>query len=223
MILEIKIHDNHFVLHASGAIFWKEKNMLLISDVHLGKISHFRKHGLALPKTAFTGNFERLTSVADYFEAEIICFLGDLFHSKLNREWDVFADWINDRPENFLLIIGNHDILKPEKYEAVGMAIASELKVGNFLFTHEPEERDGYFTFCGHIHPGVNLRGSGRQSMDLPCFFQSEHQMILPAFGEFTGKWILKPGETDCVYAIAGNEVIKVSIGEKPTKKSFGP
>lgn len=215
MILEITVYGNHFVLHASGAIFWKEKNMLLISDVHLGKVSHFRKHGIALPKTAFAGNFERLTAVADYFNAEIICFLGDLFHSDLNSEWDVFADWVNSRPENFLLIIGNHDILKPEKYESIGMAIASELKVGNFLFTHEPEERDGYFTFCGHIHPGIQLRGLGRQSLNLACFFQSKYQLILPAFGEFTGKWILDPTENDCVFAIAEGEVLRVNLVER--------
>ena len=215
MTLEIRIHDNHFVLHASGAVFWKEKNMLLISDVHLGKISHFRKHGIALPHSAFTGNFERLTAVADYFGAEIICFLGDLFHSSLNSEWDVFTDWINGRPENFLLIIGNHDILNPEKYASVGMAIASELKAGPFLFTHEPEEREGYFTFCGHIHPGVTLRGSGRQVMDLPCFFHSTQQMILPAFGEFTGKWILEPTGSDLVYVIAGNEVVRVNVRQR--------
>ena len=193
--------------------------MLLISDVHLGKVSHFRKHGIALPKHAFSGNFDRLTAVADFFQAEIICFLGDLFHSKLNKEWDVFADWVNGRPENFLLIIGNHDILKPEKYESVGMAIASELKVGPFLFTHEPEERDSYFTFCGHIHPGVTLRGAGRQVMDLPCFFRSENQMILPAFGEFTGKWIMDPGPEDVIYVIAGNEVLMVNLVEK--KRAF--
>jgi len=219
MTLDIRIHGNHFVLHASGAVFWKEKNMLLISDVHLGKVSHFRKHGIALPQHAFSGNFDRLTAVADFFQAEIICFLGDLFHSKLNKEWDVFADWVNRRPENFLLIIGNHDILKPEKYESVGMAIASELKVGPFLFTHEPEERDSYFTFCGHIHPGVTLRGAGRQVMDLPCFFRSENQMILPAFGEFTGKWIMDPGPEDVIYVIAGNEVLMVNLVEK--KRAF--
>jgi len=215
MTLEICIHENHFVLHPSGAVFWKEKDMLLISDVHLGKVSHFRRHGIALPQYAFTGNFDRLSAVADFFNASIICFLGDLFHSKLNQEWDVFADWVNARNENFLLIIGNHDILKPEKYASVGMAIASELKVGKFLFTHEPEDRDGYFTFCGHIHPGINLRGLGRQSMDLPCFFQSRNQMILPAFGEFTGKWIMDPVEGDLVYAIAGSEVVCVTMMPK--------
>ncbi|MBD3581354.1 ligase-associated DNA damage response endonuclease PdeM [Flavobacterium selenitireducens] len=220
MIQEITIHGNHFVLHASGAVFWKERNMLLISDVHLGKVSHFRKHGIALPKAAFTGNFERLTAVADYFQAEIVCFLGDLFHSSLNSEWDVFSDWVNSRPENFLLIIGNHDILQPEKYESIGMAIASELKVGNFLFTHEPEEQDGYFTFCGHIHPGINLRGAGRQSMDLPCFFQSKNQMILPAFGEFTGKWIMEPCQGDLIYGIAGNEIFAVPVRERKRRFS---
>ncbi|RZJ65935.1 MAG: ligase-associated DNA damage response endonuclease PdeM [Flavobacterium sp.] len=212
MTLEIKIHDNTFVLHCSGAVFWKDRSMLLISDVHLGKISHFRRHGIALPKQAFSGNFDRLTKIADFFNAQVICFLGDLFHSKINKEWDIFADWINARSEKFVLVIGNHDILKPEKYESVGMAIASELKVAEFLFTHEPEERDGYFTFCGHIHPGVHLRGKGRQSMDLPCFFRTKNQMILPAFGEFTGKYILEPSEDDLIYVIADNQVMRVNL-----------
>jgi hypothetical protein len=35
--------------------------------------------------------------------------------------------------------------------------------------------------------------------------------MILPAFGEFTGKYFLKPNVEDIVYAIAGNEVIQIS------------
>lgn len=215
MTFEISIHDNTFILHGSGAVYWKDRDMLLISDVHLGKVSHFRKHGIALPKQSFEGNFRQLTAVADYFNAEVVCFLGDLFHSKLNSEWDVFANWINSRPEKFILVIGNHDILKPEKYESVGMAIASELQVAEFLFTHEPEERDGFFTFCGHIHPGVSLRGSGRQYLDLPCFFRTPTQMILPAFGEFTGKWIVEPAAGDLIYAIAGNEVMPIAMKQR--------
>lgn len=216
MTLEIEILDNNFVLHGSGAVFWKEKNMLLISDVHLGKVSHFRKHGIALPTKSYEGNFKQLTAVADFFKADVICFLGDLFHSKINKEWDFFTDWINSRSEKFILVVGNHDILKPEKYESVGMAIASELKVNDFLFTHEPENRDGYFTFCGHIHPGVRLQGLGRQSMNLPCFYRTERQMILPAFGEFTGKWTVEPGVDDLIYAIADKQVMEINL--KPRK-----
>ncbi|MNR69470.1 hypothetical protein D3C85_1947460 [compost metagenome] len=49
------------------------------------------------------------------------------------------------------------------------------------------------------------------QSLKLRCFFQKSNQMILPAFGEFTGKFILKPEEDHLVYAIAGNEVILIN------------
>lgn len=212
MTLDIQIRKNHFILHSSGAMFWQEKNMLLISDVHLGKATHFRKHGIAIPPNAVLGNFVQLTNVANYFNAEIICFLGDLFHSEINTEWQLFEDWINQRPEKFILIVGNHDILVPEKYENIGMAIAKELLVKDFLFTHEPEDRDGYFTFCGHVHPGVTLRGKGRQLLDLPCFFQTKTQIILPAFGEFTGKYMPEASEHDSIYAITKEEVILVNM-----------
>jgi DNA ligase-associated metallophosphoesterase len=212
MTLEIKIKNNHFQLHPSGAIYWVERKMLLISDVHLGKVTHFRKHGIPLPQDSVHANFVQLTTVADYFEPKIICFLGDLFHSKMNSEWQLFEEWVNTRPENFILVTGNHDILSPHHYENIGMVIATELLVKDFLFTHEPEERDGYFTFCGHIHPGVTLRGFGRQSLDLPCFFQTSNQLILPAFGEFTGKYFLEPAENDVIYAIAKEEVILVNM-----------
>jgi hypothetical protein len=35
--------------------------------------------------------------------------------------------------------------------------------------------------------------------------------MILPAFGEFTGKHIIKPTQEDVIYAIANEEVVLVN------------
>jgi metallophosphoesterase superfamily enzyme len=80
-----------------------------------------------------------------------------------------------------------------------------------FFFTHHPSEEEGCFNFSGHLHPAIRLRGMGRQSLRLPCFFRNEKQMILPAFGEFTGSHVLSPGKKDHIYAIASNEVIDVS------------
>jgi len=54
------------------------------------------------------------------------------------------------------------------------------------------------------------LRGMGRQFMKLPCFFQTQNQLILPAFGEFTGTFVLMPETDDCVYAIAKDRIVKV-------------
>ena len=197
-------------MHPSGAMFWNEQKILLISDVHLGKISHFRKYGSAVPQNAIAENFERLTRVVERFEPEKICFLGDLFHSSLNLEWDLFESWMQDISAEVLLVVGNHDIISELKYEALGIGIYSELIRENFLLTHHPEIRENYFNFCGHLHPGFKLNGAGRQQVKLSCFYKSGEQLILPAFGEFTGNYWISPNVGDQVFVITKKEVILV-------------
>ncbi|NER09667.1 putative phosphoesterase [Muriicola jejuensis] len=204
------IADQHLELHPSGVIYWREEATLLISDLHLGKVTHFRKYGAAVPQKAIEQNFEVLEQNLHYFRPRKICFLGDLFHSSMNSEWHRFEEWVKKTEAEFLLISGNHDIISPLKYEALGITQVPELVWGPFLLTHFPEERAGYFNLSGHIHPAVRLRGHGRQSLRLPCFFKNKHQLILPAFGAFTGSHVLEKSEEDEVYAIADAAVIKI-------------
>ena len=206
----IQIHNQSFTLHASGSLFWQEKSALLISDVHLGKVSHFRKHGAAVPQKAIQANFDLMNEVVEFFNPKHIYFLGDLFHSHLNNEWNLFEEWTSKSTSKIILINGNHDIISPLKYEALGIRILDELVEKDFLLTHHPEQREGFFNFCGHIHPSVKIRGSGKQSLRLPCFFKSPNQLILPAFGEFTGSFTLKPTKKDQVFAIAEGMIIKI-------------
>lgn len=211
VIETICINNHNFTLHQSGAVFWAEKQLLLISDVHLGKISHFRKFGSAVPRAAIGENFKRLTNVVEHFKPLKICFLGDLFHSSLNVEWGLFEDWMEDVSAEVILVAGNHDIISEIKYEKLGIKVYSEVISGSFLLTHLPEERNSFFNICGHLHPGIKLRGFGRQTLKLPCFFQSSNQFILPAFGEFTGNFYVNPVQGDQVYAITKKEVIQVA------------
>lgn len=209
--MKINIHNQTFELHPSGAAFWKEKGILLISDVHLGKISHFRKFGSAVPHKAINANFLRLSELVGKFEPKTVCFLGDLFHSNLNNEWKLFENWLIFVKAEVLLIAGNHDIISPLKYQEIGVKIYSEWQNEDFLLTHHPEIREGYFNICGHIHPGYRLNGKGRQSLKLPCFFRRKNQLIFPAFGEFTGNYMMDLIEGEEVYAITQNEVILIS------------
>lgn len=206
----LHINNGEFVLHPLGGIFWKERSLLLISDVHLGKVAHFRKFGAAVPRKALHKNYALLDNVVHYFQPFQICFLGDLFHSSLNKEWALFENWVAKTPAKIILVAGNHDIIAPEKFEEVGMEIFQELVLDSFLLTHHPEERKGFFNFCGHIHPAVRLHGYGRQQLRLPCFFKKTNQLILPAFGTFTGTHALEPAKKDEVYAIVEEEVLKV-------------
>ncbi len=189
-------------------MFWEEEDMLVISDVHLGKVSHFRKFGSAVPQQAVKGNFQKMDAVIAFFAPHKIVFLGDLFHSTLNKEWLIFATWLEKISAEVILVEGNHDIISPLKYDALGVKSIREIVLHNFLFTHHPEERAGFFNFSGHIHPGVKINGLGRQQLKLSCFFKSKDQLILPAFGEFTGKHILIPQGDDEVYVVTKEEVI---------------
>ncbi len=206
----IHIKNQKFLFHPLGGLFWVDKSLLLISDVHLGKVSHFRKFGAAVPRKAIHKNYVLLDKIVADFQPFQICFLGDLFHSSLNKEWELFENWVGKTPSEIILVSGNHDIIDPEKYRQLNIEIFAELVIDDFLLTHHPEERKHLFTFCGHIHPAVKLHGFGRQKLRLPCFFKSKTQMILPAFGEFTGTYTLNPSKEDEIYVIVEDSVVKV-------------
>lgn len=212
MTLTVQIKNQTFILHPSKVAFWQEQSMLLVSDLHLGKVSHFRKFGAAVPQKAIQKNFAVLTETIKYFNPKKVCFLGDLFHSSLNNEWHLFETWVSIQNAELILVEGNHDIISPLKYEKIGVEVVSEILLNNFLLTHHPEEREGFFNFSGHIHPAIRLHGAGRQTLRLPCFFKSENQMIFPAFGEFTGSHTLKPTKKDEVFAITEDEVFQVAL-----------
>lgn len=207
---KITIHNHTFLLQPTGTMFWVEHKILFIADVHLGKISHFRKHGSAVPQDALLKNFEQLDKAISCCNPTEICFLGDLFHSDLNVEWVYFEKWVMQQAAKITLIAGNHDIINPKRLERIGIKIFQERIIESFLLTHIPKERSSYFNFCGHIHPGVRLKGIGRQTLKMPCFFKKTNQLILPAFGEFTGNYILEPEDGDQVFVVTPDEVILV-------------
>ena len=210
MVHEIRGHS--FELCPIPSMYWKSENTLIISDVHLGKASHFRINGLRIPSNVIEQNFIQLDLVLKRFSPRRVLFLGDLFHSSFNEEWNRFEKWIADYDHmEFVLVEGNHDVLDPKKYSSIGIKVVEELIEGPFLFTHIPLEEDrSEYNIAGHIHPGVRLRGKAKQSMRLPCFFFGKHQGILPAFGELTGQHALRPKKSDSIYIVAKDAVIKV-------------
>jgi metallophosphoesterase superfamily enzyme len=82
-----------------------------------------------------------------------------------------------------------------------------------FIFTHHPLESiaEGQYNIAGHIHPGIHLRGKGRQELTLPCFYFGGRQGLLPAFGAFTGLARIYPKKGEQVFAIAEDSVIEMS------------
>ncbi len=214
MHLEFKFKGQDFLLLPDKAIYWKQEEALLIADLHLGKITHFRKAGIPLPTEPEQKNWANLSKLIHTWEPKQILLLGDLFHSDYNNQWQKFCEITeiyNDT--KWILIKGNHDILGKQAYELSNMEICpSSLEMGPFLLTHEPTEcPEDMYNLCGHIHPGVRLIGTARQSLRLPIFYFGEKFGILPAFGAFTGLHIIQPEETDEIFIITKNEVMNAS------------
>lgn len=136
-----------------------------------------------------------------------------MFHAGLNHDIRLFDVWRNAHHDiDISLVKGNHDIFTDEIYRHFEVTLHSKyLLWNNFLLTHKPLANDVIlngcdYVFCGHVHPGVRLVGKARQSMCLPCFHFTDKQCVMPAFGEFTGKYIVRPNGKDKVYVVSKTE-----------------
>ncbi len=213
-ILQHSLHKNTFWLSAHRIIFWEEEKALILSDLHFGKTGHFRKAGIAVPQQVYKEDLQRLFDVIQFFQPKKLIVVGDLFHSKENKEMDLFLKWRNDISHiNIHLVKGNHDILKNEWYKKSSIEILEKLLlIDKFCFMHDAtnmvEENENYF-FSGHIHPGISVKNK-LQSIGFPCFYFGEKYAVLPAFGHFTGLAMIKPKKSDSVYAIVNNSIIKI-------------
>ena len=187
---------------------------MLLADLHLGKGEHFSRNGMAVPQGVQDDNFSRLQELLEEFEPDRVLFLGDLFHSHLNDTVETFAVFISTHPEvSFALVMGNHDILPQALYNNSQLAIHQPpLRESPFIFTHFPlaVPDPDFYNFYGHLHPGVKLRGSGKEYLKLPCFHFGPSQAVLPAFGAFTGLALVKPRREDRVFVVVEDEVLEV-------------
>ena len=213
-----RIRGQQLWLSPHRCLFWEEERSLILSDLHFGKTGHFRKAGIAVPQSIYREDLLRLLSLIQYFQPRQLLVVGDLFHSRENKELNLFRRWRDDFPDlGIRLILGNHDILHEGWYEAAGITVSREiLRMGEFAFIHditeaaaagEAEAAEGpagmapYF-FSGHLHPGIRIRGMGKQSLQFPCFYFGGQYAILPAFGRFTGTVSIDPLPESNVFAI---------------------
>ncbi len=213
--MRIEIFGEEMVLYPEKILFLPDRKTLLVADLHFGKVNHFRKSGIAVPTKANMKNASLLIDVLNFLKPDRVIFLGDLFHSTYNQEWETVAQITHHFSAcSFELVIGNHDILSLEKYHQIFLKVSQELTVESFILTHEPKEDvpAGMYNIAGHLHPGVRLKGGAGQGLMLPCFYFRSNQAILPAFGSFTGMAKIKPLKGERVFAITKDNVIDLSL-----------
>lgn len=213
---KILLNDEVFWLTAQRCIFWEKEKTLIVADLHLGKTGHFRKSGIAVPGKVYKEDLQVLLHQILYFKTDRLIILGDMTHSVHNLELELFTRWRKDFTLlQIELVKGNHDILNSRWYEEAEIITYDDhLLRGGYCFRHDKPARiqkDGsLYTFYGHIHPAIQLKGGGRQKLSFPCFYFTQDYCIMPAFSKFSGSYSIKPSKEDSVFAIVKNEIVKV-------------
>src|SRR5258705_3884482 len=209
------IGDQHLIMSAERTLFWENESTLILADLHVGKTGHFRKEGIGVPQQVYKDDLHRLLAQILFFKAERLIIVGDLTHSTANKEMDLFRRWRKDYPlMNVHLVKGNHDILAEKWYEEAKISVNTGCyESKNFLFAHDmlldgiKPKREQYM-FAGHLHPGISIRGRGRQSLRFPCFYFTKKYCVLPAFSRFTGTFRVDAKKDEKVFAIIENDLV---------------
>ena len=208
----------NLILLPKKAIYWQEEKALILADLHIGKVGHFRKAGIAIPKLLEQEELATLSDLIREYNPKQLIFLGDLFHSDHNDDWNWLQLWRELFPDiKMILIQGNHDILNEEYYKQAKFEVYPSLEMGPFIMVHDKKDlkklqSTDLYALSGHIHPAIKLKGKARQSLLLSCFLFGEKAAILPAFGKFTGKCCLALDVNDVVFGILEKKVLKLNL-----------
>jgi len=193
---------------ATGALF--------VADIHIGKAAAFRAAGLAAPAGTTRENLVRLDALVERLAPRTLVVLGDLFHAR-----DAFRDaslaelraWRRRRARlNIILVAGNHDARAGAPPVDLGLEVVGEpFALDGLECRHQPAAADGAFAppvLAGHVHPTARLSGPGHDGLRLPCFVLRGRQLILPAFGEFTGGVRAQADAQTALCVIAGERLV---------------
>lgn len=170
----------------SGALWWPDRSVLCVSDLHLGKSERMaRRGGGTLPPYETRDALGRLADDLAATGARTVVCLGDSFDdlgaaralSEENRDWIASLQ----AGRRWFWIEGNHD---PGPVD-VGGAHLQEWHADPLVFRHIARP-DAIGEVSGHYHPKAQVRLRGR-SISRPAFLIDRHRVILPAYGTYTG------------------------------------
>ena len=209
---EIHFGGERLMLTNHRAVYWEKPKTLILSDLHIGKTAHFRRSGIPISSKVLEKDLERLKLLINYFKVDKIVVVGDMFHAEINDDINLFSKWLKDfKNIEWILVKGNHDKWKNELYEQLSISVVNSCNFDPFIMIHDLKDlKEDTFYISGHTHPGVSIKGKGKQRIKLPCYQLSDNQLQLPAFSLFTGLNTRKTTVMCVQYAFTEQSIFKV-------------
>ena len=194
---QLRFAGAELVARRSGALWWPGRASLLVADLHLGRAERFaRRGGALLPPWGLHDTLARLEAEIEALNPARVISLGDGFDD--DRAASMLPAEARHqiarmaRGRDWLWISGNHDPAPPGP-DLPGRSSPGLVEAGIQL-CHDatsladppaPHIAEPAFSepgISGHLHPVVALAGRRWR-----CFALGRRQLILPAFGSYTG------------------------------------
>ena len=181
----INFNNHEFKINNDGVLFWLEKKIAIVSDLHLEKGSSFASSGQFIPPYDSEETLKKLINFVKKHEVQTIILLGDTFHDRgaLNRMSSKVKSIFDSLVENYeiIFVLGNHE----NKMKSAFIKFYERYIVDDIHFLHEAVLEKKY-QISGHFHPVASLKINSKKITE-KCLIHSENHIIMPAFGEFTG------------------------------------
>ena len=203
------------------AAFAPAAKTLFVADLHLGKAATFRAFGAPAPTGVSEETLRRLAELIETVRPEHVAVLGDFTHARAAMTPGLFKSLCAWRARwsslSFTIVLGNHDRGADQAYSDCGFSSEkAPAVIAGIECRHHPIDGAngaGPLALAGHVHPVVRLNGPGRDSLRTPCFVVRNQQIVLPAFGEFTGGSLVIPNEGERLLIATGRGVFDVTPG----------
>ena len=193
--------ENENYKFINESLFFPERGILVIGDLHIGYDVMLRQSGVLIPERQIEDVMERLDKIfqkidSKNYELKKIIFLGDIKHSfsfdfQERKDFDQIMDFLRQKfsEENIILIKGNHDTIDYSlKGKMKSFHIEDEIAFlhGHKLFL-EVFNKNIDLIVMGHLHPSVVLQENpGIKKENYKCFltggFRGKKVIVLPSF-----------------------------------------
>ena len=189
---DIFFADQNFSIFPNGELYWQNKKILIVSDLHFEKGSFFSETKQFIPPFDTIETLRQLTKFIDDHPVDMIIFLGDLVHDKLafqrmtDEAKELFFEILKNK--NCTLTVGNHD--DTSFLGDIGLNLTKNIIIDDICFSHYPTI-DKKFSVFGHYHPKVRLKINSR-GIWTSCFVLNHEKLLMPSYGYFTGGLSIK-------------------------------
>jgi uncharacterized protein len=187
------ISDNIEIVNLS--LWIKDKQILVVSDFHLGYEESLHHKGIFVPKSQINEIIDKLKTILNKVKPRTIIINGDLKHNfgkNLKQEWDdtfKLIDFLKENCKELIFVKGNHDNFLKTIATQKKINVVDEFQTDEILITHGDKikemNKEIKTIIIGHEHPAISLKDRSKTEK-YKCFLKGKYKrkelIVMPSF-----------------------------------------